>query len=472
MSEDCVVTEYTDETNTSDANNSDKSFLNNSNISNNISNFKCESSENTSNNNNTSNSNNSNKTELEKLIEIIKKGVKNKEPGLKYIRHPELLISSLESLNNMIGLERIKDSAAIQTVRLIENLKNGKKNMSMLNTVLSGPAGIGKTQTAMKLAKIWWSLGFLEGSENVTVTNTKTTTTTPGAYPTVDNSSNTGIALMLILSLLGLYCVQIATYVWDNLTRQLILILGFVLILALFIWWYWELNTECVTKYFVKKTETTQKVVTASDRDLITVVSRADFIGEYMGHTAIKTRRLLEANTGRVLFIDEAYSLINDVRDSYGREALDVINLYLSENPDKIVVIFAGYYEQIKATIFAAQPGLERRCMWTFNCNPYTGEQLYEIFVLQAKADGWCISEMDKPKIKRLITLNLYQFKAYGGDTERLVYLAGLESARSTLSNISDTLLSQVETEDKNKVKYLTFNDVERALESFKDNRL
>lgn len=471
MSEDCVVTEMTEMTEVTDSSDKTNASVYSSEKIEITENFESTDSQDIKRNMKT------NITELEKLIDVVKKSIKNKEPGLKYIRHPELLVSALQNLNDMIGLERIKDSAAIQTVRLIENLKNGKKNMSMLNTVLSGPAGIGKTQTAMKLAKIWWALGFLDSNQNTIKTTTTTTTPSSGTIggSGIGGSTYDGsVILMLILSFLALYCVQISTFVWNNLTTYLIGILLSIVILLLFVWWYYELTTECVIKYFTKKTETTETIINSNtnDRDLISVVSRSDFIGEYMGHTAIKTKKLLEANTGKVLFIDEAYSLINDPRDSYGREALDVLNLYLSENPDKIVIIFAGYYEQIKSTIFVAQPGLERRCMWTFKCNPYTGPQLFQIFLLQAFADGWSVQEHDKVRIERLIILNFYEFKAYGGDTERLLYLASLESARSNLANISDTLLSSVEKTDSTTIKHLTFSDVDRALTAFKENRL
>ena len=85
------------------------------------------------------------KSELEKLIIILKKGIKHDEPGIKYIKYPNLLVSALEELNKMIGMHRLKESVAIQTVRLIENLKAGEKSPKMLNTVLYGPPGCGKT---------------------------------------------------------------------------------------------------------------------------------------------------------------------------------------------------------------------------------------------------------------------------------------------------------------------------------------
>ena len=114
----------------------------------------------------------------------------------------------------------------------------------------------------------------------------------------------------------------------------------------------------------------------------------------------------------------------------------------LSENPDKIVVIFAGYKDQMNSSIFAAQPGLKRRCMWQFECEEYSGEELAEIFFIQAKDDGWNITDSDKIKIKRLIMRNESVFTSFGGDTQRLLYLSSLEESRSNLTSISDTFLT------------------------------
>src|SRR5581483_8346555 len=69
-----------------------------------------------------------NKSELEKLIYILKQGIIKNEPGIKYIKYPNLLVEALEKLNTTIGMHRLKESVAVQTVRLIENLKAGEKS--------------------------------------------------------------------------------------------------------------------------------------------------------------------------------------------------------------------------------------------------------------------------------------------------------------------------------------------------------
>ncbi|GAG02572.1 unnamed protein product, partial [marine sediment metagenome] len=168
------------------------------------------------------------------------------------------------------------------------------------------------------------------------------------------------------------------------------------------------------------------------DRSIIKVVSRKDFVAEYLGQTAIKTKKLLNANIGKVLFIDEAYSLYQNGSmggDMYGSEALTTLNLFMSENPNKIVVIFAGYEGLMKNGIFKSQPGLPRRCMWHFQCDGYNGNQLGDIFLLQLKKKDWRVN--DVVGIKKMIIDNSSLFPSHGGDTERLIFYSQLAASRN-----------------------------------------
>lgn len=400
-------------------------------------------------------------TELENLIRILKKGIEKKEPGIKYIKYPVLLVEALEELNSMIGMDRVKESVALQTVRLIENLKNGEKSPKMLNTILYGPAGVGKTATGLKLAKIWFALGFLSPNGETTTVKKKT------IYEGGEGSGYLSI-LFFIVVFLGTYILSALSYAYDKLG---LLWLAIILILLLVIVYLAYNNSETITKYIKKETIVDNNLKNVSERDIISVVSRNDFVADYLGQTSGKTKKLLEENIGKVLFIDEAYSLLNDPRDAYGYECLNTLNLFLSENPDKIVVIFAGYKEHMKNSIFMAQPGLERRCMWTFNIDPYNGEELADIFFLQAEADGWTISTDDKVKIKRLICRNEKVFKNFGGDCGRLVYLSSLDVSKTNLSSISETFLSTEPSKSKETKKVLTYKNVESGLTTLQENQ-
>ena len=89
------------------------------------------------------------------------------------------------------------------------------------------------------------------------------------------------------------------------------------------------------------------------DDQIIKVVTRADFVDRYVGWTSPKTIKLLEENLGKVLFVDEAYSLINGPHDEFGMEALTSLNLFLSQHSKEIIVIFAGYKDLLQTGVYS-----------------------------------------------------------------------------------------------------------------------
>ena len=76
-------------------------------------------------------------------------------------------------------------------------------------------------------------------------------------------------------------------------------------------------------------------------------VTRADLVGQYVGHTAIKTTELINDAIGGVLFIDEAYSLCRNKDDTFGLEAIDALVKGMEDNRDNLVVILAGYKKEM-----------------------------------------------------------------------------------------------------------------------------
>ena len=88
-----------------------------------------------------------------------------------------------------------------------------------------------------------------------------------------------------------------------------------------------------------------------TDNDF-SILHRSDFVGSYMGHTANKTKKLLQKHSGGVIFIDEAYSLNNGDKDDYGKEALDQLNSFISEEKGKTIIIIAGYQNELEQNFF------------------------------------------------------------------------------------------------------------------------
>jgi DNA polymerase III delta prime subunit len=394
--------------------------------------------------------------ELESLIRILKYKLKIKDPSVQSIKYPNLLMKSLYELHNLVGMERLKDSIALQVMRLIDAAHNGEKSNRMLNTILYGPPGVGKTKVGIILSKIWYALGYLKrdtvgsggsgsGTSNQPKINTTTTTYNP-TFMSGGNDMNPFITILLLVLFYGFaYIISGVSYIYNTVGFMWLGII-FLTIVAIVFLLYWNKTsygyiTNIVTTKISGQNSNDvfddQKSGKVNDRDIIKVVSRQDFVADYVGQTATKTKALLYSNLGKVLFIDEAYSLINGDRDPFGMEALTTLNLFMSEHPDQIAIIFAGYKDIMKHGIFRYQPGLPRRCMWHFECDGYDGEQLADIFIRQVHSDGWEICESDYDKIRDVISDNADMFESYGGDTERLVFFSQLEASRTNVMGSS-----------------------------------
>jgi DNA polymerase III delta prime subunit len=393
--------------------------------------------------------------ELESLIQIIGHKIKTRDPQIRCVKYPNLLMTSLIELNQLVGMDRLKDSIALQVMRLIDGANNGEKSSKMLNTILYGPPGVGKTKVGIILAKIWFALGYLKKpiSSNINLGNVNGVNGVNGIPGTT--TINTGqdinpfVFLILIVLFYGFtYIMSGISYVYNTVGMVwLLAILGITILIVLFL--YINKKTYTYITNIVKVPGQQGGISiddsnpnTIKDRDIITVVSRQDFVADYVGQTATKTKALLYANLGKVVFIDEAYSLINGDRDPFGMEALTTLNLFMSEHPDSIAIIFAGYKNIMKNGIFKIQPGLPRRCMWHFECKGYSGDQLTDIFLRQVYSEGWKIKRSDYPKIRDLICNNETMFKSYGGDTERLLFFSQLEASRCNMMS-SDTRFSR-----------------------------
>lgn len=153
------------------------------------------------------------------------------------------------------------------------------------------------------------------------------------------------------------------------------------------------------------------------------IVRRSDLIGEYVGHTAMKTQKVINESLGGVLFIDEAYSLGNeDKKDTYSKECIDTLNQNLSENKDKILVIIAGYKDSLEKCFFAYNPGLKRRFSFKYNIENYSFLELLEIFKKKVKDIDWLLEEnINKNDLVSFFKENYKAFEHFGGDIEILL---------------------------------------------------
>src|SRR3984893_17293302 len=108
-------------------------------------------------------------------------------------------------------------------------------------------------------------------------------------------------------------------------------------------------------------------------------VTRDDLVGQYIGHTAPKTRDVLKRAMGGVLFIDEAYYLHRQENErDYGQEAIEILLQVMENDRRDLVVIFAGYKDRMDA-FFASNPGLKSRVGNHIDFPDYAAAELLQI---------------------------------------------------------------------------------------------
>jgi len=120
---------------------------------------------------------------------------------------------------------------------------------------------------------------------------------------------------------------------------------------------------------------------------------RSDLVGEYLGATAIKTNELIDSALGRVLFIDEAYSLVNEgdgQSDRFGAEAVQTLLKRAEDDRENLIIILAGYEKQTEAFL-ATNPGMASRFATRIRFPTYSTEELLALAEtqLRAKQESW-----------------------------------------------------------------------------------
>jgi len=264
--------------------------------------------------------------------------------------------SELIELNNMIGMDNMKQSIVDQLLYFIQNLHVGKDSGDFKHTVIYGPPGTGKTEIAKIIGKMYSKMGILK----------------------------------------------------NNVFKK---------------------------------------------------VTRSDLIGGYLGQTAIKTKKVIEECIGGVLFIDEAYSLANSEReDSYSKECLDTICESLSDHKNDLMVIIAGYEDELNETFFRVNKGLQSRFIWRFTMDEYSSLELMNIFKKKVVDQEWRFENEDAIKEKWFIERK-DNFKSFGRDMELLFTYTKICHGR------------RIYGKDKELRKGISINDINKGYEIFLKNK-
>ncbi len=121
-------------------------------------------------------------------------------------------------------------------------------------------------------------------------------------------------------------------------------------------------------------------------------VERADLVGEYIGHTAQKTREQLRRAMGGILFIDEAYSLARGGEKDFGKEAIDCLVKAMEDYKEDIILILAGYRREMEFFL-RTNPGLRSRFPIQIDFPDYSREELLAIADLMLRRRQYRLSE-------------------------------------------------------------------------------
>lgn len=203
--------------------------------------------------------------------------------------------------------------------------------------------------------------------------------------------------------------------------------------------------------YMAEKVYNIYAALNLVEKNKFKVVTRSDLVGKYMGWTSSITKKLISQYKNGVIFVDEAYSLVNSSNDSFGKEALTEIMEAMTNKDKNVTIFFAGYKIETLKQLFEANAGLERRIHSIIETVKPTAEELVAIFLQQlseqAKLTFDC--EKNKDQLMRLFTNYHDVLSNNGGDIEVLLGFVKTEMINRVWAEMS----KQRKIEDKAKGK-------------------
>lgn len=181
---------------------------------------------------------------------------------------------------------------------------------------------------------------------------------------------------------------------------------------------------------------------------------RSGLVAEYVGQTAVKTNNLVDSALNGVLFIDEAYALVPEgkAQGDYGQEAISTLLKRMEDDRDKLVVIIAGYPDEMKRFI-NSNPGLQSRFNKYINFPDYTPDELFRIFLMYTKKNDYTISDEAATYLReRLEDVVAHKERNFGNARYvRNVFEKSIQRQANRLAHIrkpTDKDLTEIKKED------------------------
>ena len=180
---------------------------------------------------------------------------------------------------------------------------------------------------------------------------------------------------------------------------------------------------------------------------------RSGLVAEYVGQTAVKTNAVIDSALNGVLFIDEAYALVPENAGSdYGQEAISTLLKRMEDDRDKLVVIIAGYSNEMKRFI-DSNPGLQSRFTRYIDFPDYSDGELFDIFNLYLNKNQYTMTDEAAALLKANLSYAVAHKTRNFGNARyvRNIFERAVEQQANRLSSkrsISDDELSQLTKED------------------------
>ena len=173
---------------------------------------------------------------------------------------------------------------------------------------------------------------------------------------------------------------------------------------------------------------------------------RSGLVAAYVGQTAIKTNALVDSALNGVLFIDEAYALVPEQKaNDYGQEAISTLLKRMEDDRDKLVVIIAGYPDEMKRFL-DSNPGLRSRFNRYIDFPDYTSGELYDIFCMYARKNQYKLSPEATEHLKKLFEYAVAHKDRNFGNARyaRNLFEKSIQRQANRLANIKNATTEQL----------------------------
>jgi probable Rubsico expression protein CbbX len=175
------------------------------------------------------------------------------------------------------------------------------------------------------------------------------------------------------------------------------------------------------------------------ERNHVVAVTRDDLVGQYVGHTAPKTKEVLKRAYGGVLFIDEAYYLYRPENErDYGVEAIEILLQVMENQRENLVVILAGYKDRMD-DFFRLNPGMSSRVAHHIDFPDYTIDELMAIAQLMLRAESYELSDDAENAFRAYLERRVRQPRfAHARSVRNAIERARLRHANRVYEDIKD----------------------------------